>query len=284
MALSSGAVAVLAHLVFSAAVTVVYAIVRPPRPARLDGYRGVLAVLGGWAYWATRPILKVAVGLGLTPSGLTVVGLALNTAAGALAWQGAWGWAWVMLLWGCTGDLLDGELARSMGQSTKAGAFLDSNLDRVSEIALLGGLAMGLPGRASSIWALAALGASFMVSYARARGEGLGAACPTFGLERPHRMVIFIFTFLAAAFLPARAAELLLTVLRRGGRGRGRDRARPHGRHPPAPPPHRRAAPRRRPRARPPGLAQRPAGGAGLEGRPCACASSPRMTCRTTAA
>jgi CDP-diacylglycerol--glycerol-3-phosphate 3-phosphatidyltransferase len=118
-----------------------------------------------------------------------------------------------MLLWGCTGDLLDGELARRTGQSTRAGAFLDSNLDRVSELLLLGGVALALPDRASSIWALAALGASLMVCYARARGEGLGVSCPTFGLERPHRMVIFIFTFLAAAFLPARGAALLLTVV-----------------------------------------------------------------------
>jgi len=213
MRLDSGTVAVLAHLAFSAVAAVVYAIVRPPRPARLAGYRGVLAVLGGWAYWATRPLLGGAVALGLTPSGMTFVGLLLNVAAGVLAWHGAWGWAWVMLLWGCTGDLLDGELARRTGQSSKAGAFLDSNLDRVSEIALLGGVCLGLQSRAGGSWALAALGASFMVSYARARGEGLGVACPTFGLERPHRMVIFIFTFLAAAFLPAGQAELLLTVV-----------------------------------------------------------------------
>jgi phosphatidylinositol phosphate synthase len=212
MTLGSGAVAVLAHLALAAFATLAYAIVRPPRPVRLAAYRGPIAWLGAWAYWATAPLLRAAAAVGLTPSGMTVIGLLLNAAAGVLAWQGAWGWAWVMLLWGSTGDLLDGELARRTGTSTKAGAFLDSNLDRLSELVLLGGLAFGLPQRASTVWALAALAASFMVSYARARGEGLGVACPTFGLERPHRMVIFIFTFLAAAFLPARGAELLLTV------------------------------------------------------------------------
>jgi CDP-diacylglycerol--glycerol-3-phosphate 3-phosphatidyltransferase len=210
--MTPGATIVLAHLAAAAVVAVAYAVVRPPRPARLDGYRGPIALLGGWAYWATRPLLGAAAALGVTPAGMTGIGLALNTAAGALACRGAWGWAWVMLLWGSTADLLDGELARRTGTSSKAGAFLDSNLDRLSEIALLGGLAVGLADRASSGWALAALGASFMVSYARARGEGLGAACPTFGLERPHRLVIFIFTFLAATFLSAAAAELLLTV------------------------------------------------------------------------
>jgi CDP-diacylglycerol--glycerol-3-phosphate 3-phosphatidyltransferase len=213
MTLTTGALAVLAHLLVAAGVTAAYLAVRPPRPARLDGYRGPIAWLGGWAYWATRPILGAAAALGLTPSGMTVLGLLLNGAAGVLAWHGAWGWAWVALLWGSTADLLDGELARRTGTSSKAGAFLDSNLDRLSEIALLGGLASGLPGRASSMWALGALGASFMVSYARARGEGLGVACPTFGLERPHRMVIFIFTFLAAAFLSTSSAELLLAAV-----------------------------------------------------------------------
>ncbi len=210
--LGSGGLAVLAHLALSAAVTVGYAVVRPPRPARLDGYRGPIAWLGGWAYWGTRPLLDVAIALGLTPNGMTWIGLGLSAAAGACAAAGAWGWGWVALLWGCTGDLLDGELARRTGQSSKAGAFLDSNLDRVSEIVLLGGIAYGLPDRTGSAVALAALAASFMVSYARARGEGLGVSCPTFGLERPHRMVILIFTFLAAAFLSPANAALLLTV------------------------------------------------------------------------
>src|SRR5512142_232456 len=210
--LRSGLAAVLAHLAAAALTAGGYAVVRPPRPARLAAYRGSpLAVLGGWAYWVTRPILRGAAALRLTPNGVTVVGLALSVAAGALAAVGAWGWAWVLLLWGCAGDLLDGELARSTGRSSPAGAFLDSNLDRLSELALLGGLALGLPGRAASAWALAALAASFMVSYARARGEGLGVACPTFGLERPHRMLVLIFAMLVATFLSHGAAAELLT-------------------------------------------------------------------------
>ncbi|MGC4001496.1 MAG: CDP-alcohol phosphatidyltransferase family protein [Anaeromyxobacter sp.] len=210
--MASGAWAVLAHLGLVALTAVVYAAVRPPYPARLDGYRGPLRWLGGWAYWATRPILRAAVRGGWTPSALTWIGLALNVAAGVAAARGAWGWAWVALLWGSTGDLLDGALARETGTGSKAGAFLDSNLDRLSEIALLGGFAVGLPAPAGEAWAVAALAASLMVSYTRARGEGLGVDCPGFGMERPHRMVLFLFALVVAPFLAPSAADLLLVI------------------------------------------------------------------------
>ena len=209
---ASGQLAVLAHLALAAATAAVYAVVRPPRPARLAGYGGFIGMLGAWALWATSPMLRVARALRLTPTALTSIGLLLNVAAGVLAAVGAFGWAWVALLWGSAADMLDGELARSTGTSSRAGAFLDSSLDRVSEIALLAGLGYLLhPERAGVVCAVAALAASFMVSYARARGEGLGVSCPTFGLERPHRMVVFIFSMLTAAFLSPHAAAVLLT-------------------------------------------------------------------------
>jgi CDP-diacylglycerol--glycerol-3-phosphate 3-phosphatidyltransferase len=151
-----------------------------------------------------------AAALGLSPSAVTGIGLVLNCCAGVAAGLGAWGWAWILLLWGSSADLLDGELARATGTQSPAGAFLDSNLDRVSEIALFAGLAAGLPDRSGAIWAIAALASSLMVSYARARGEGLGVTCPAFGLERPHRLLVLLLALLAAAFLaPARAALLL---------------------------------------------------------------------------
>jgi CDP-diacylglycerol--glycerol-3-phosphate 3-phosphatidyltransferase len=208
----TGQVAVLLHLALAAASAMVYALVRPARPKRLAGYRGPIALLGGWAYWVTRPILSAARGLRLTPDVVSAGGLVLNLAAGVLAGLGAFGWAFVALLWGSAADLLDGELARSTGTTSNAGAFLDSNLDRVSEIALLAGLGFVLhPERVGVACAVAALATSFMVSYARARGEGLGVACPTFGLERPHRLVLFIFAMLVATFLSPRNAMDLLT-------------------------------------------------------------------------
>jgi CDP-diacylglycerol---glycerol-3-phosphate 3-phosphatidyltransferase len=206
----SAAVVLLLHFAVGLSTVVAYLLARPPRPPRLAAYRGIIAILGGWAYWVTRPMMHLAERVGLTANGLTLLGLFINVAAGIAAGFGAFGWAAVALVWGSIGDLLDGELARKTGTQTRAGAFLDSNLDRLSEMALFAGFAVSFPDRSGVFWAIAALAGSVMVSYARARGEGLGVACPNFGLERPHRVVILMAALLASAFLPFDRAALLL--------------------------------------------------------------------------
>jgi CDP-diacylglycerol--glycerol-3-phosphate 3-phosphatidyltransferase len=179
-----------------------YAIVRPTPPERMRAYSGPIGFLGRWAYWVSRPLLAGAVAARLSANAITAVGAAIVLAAGALAAAGEWGWAGVLLVLGSWCDLIDGEIARRTRTQAKAGAFLDSTLDRLSEIALFAGLAHSLPDRVGSSWAVGALAASLMVSYARARGEGLGVACPNFGMERPHRVVLLMFAMLFAPFLP----------------------------------------------------------------------------------
>jgi CDP-diacylglycerol--glycerol-3-phosphate 3-phosphatidyltransferase len=211
---SSGQLIVLAHLGLTVVTALAFAVVRPATPARVANVRQPLRAIASWAYWATSPVLRVARALHLSANFVTGVGLVLSLVAGVLAGLGAYGWAFAALIWGSAADLLDGELARATGTSSPAGAFLDSNLDRVSEIALLAGVAVALhPARAGTACALAALAASFMVSYARARGEGLGVACPKFGLERPHRLVAFMVALLVTAFLSPEAAALVLTAV-----------------------------------------------------------------------
>jgi CDP-diacylglycerol--glycerol-3-phosphate 3-phosphatidyltransferase len=190
----------------------IYAIVRPTPPERMKGYRGVIGVLGRWAHFVTRPLLRVAIALRLTANAITGIGAAIALVAGGLAAAGEWGWAAVALVFGSWCDLIDGEIARATRTQGKAGAFLDSNLDRLSEIALFAGLAASFPGRSGSIWAVAALAASLMVSYARARGEGLGVACPNFGMERPHRVVLLMFAMLFAPFFPERSGLLVVEI------------------------------------------------------------------------
>jgi len=203
--------AILLHLAGAAVSLGVFAAVRPPPPARLAGRSGALAAAGRWAYWLTRPLLGAARAAGCSADALTWLGVAITVAAAWLAALGEWGWSGLALAWGSACDMLDGELARATGTATPAGAFLDSNLDRISEIALFAGLAWGLPDRPGAAAAVAALSASLMVSYARARGEGLQVACPPFGLERPHRIVIMLAVLLAAAFLaPGPAATAVL--------------------------------------------------------------------------
>jgi CDP-diacylglycerol--glycerol-3-phosphate 3-phosphatidyltransferase len=202
--------AILAHLALGAATALAYAVVRPPEPARFTGRRGIIGILGRWAYFVSGPLLRAANATGLTANGVTAIGTALTAAAGVAVGLGGFGWAFLLLVYGSWCDLLDGELARRTGTQTKAGAFLDSNLDRVSEMAMFGGLAAAFPNRAGMLWAVGALSASMMVSYTRARGEGLGVSCPTFGLERPHRVVMLMAALLAASFVPAPAVLPLL--------------------------------------------------------------------------
>ncbi len=198
-------------LLGSAALTsFVYAAVRPTPPERMKAYGGPIGVLGRWAYWVTGPLLRRAIALGVSANTITAIGGIIALVAGAFAAVGEWGWAGFLLVFGSWCDLIDGEMARATGTQGKAGAFLDSNLDRLSEIALFAGLAASFPDRSGSVWAVAALASSFMVSYARARGEGLGVECPNFGMERPHRVVLLMFAMIFSPFLPARAGALLV--------------------------------------------------------------------------
>lgn len=203
---------VLAHAALAAASLAAFAILRPPPPARLAGRRGAIAAAGRWAYWAAGPAVAAAGAAGLSADAVTLLGLALSVGAGLAAAQGAWGGAAALLLWGGLCDMVDGELARRRGAVTKAGAFLDSNLDRLSEAALLFGLAAGFPDRRGIFAATAALVASLLVSYARARGEGLGVDCPPFGWERPHRLAVLLVALLVAPFLPAARAIVALEL------------------------------------------------------------------------
>jgi CDP-diacylglycerol--glycerol-3-phosphate 3-phosphatidyltransferase len=205
----SSRIAIILLLGTAALTALGYAVVRPTAPDRMKVYSGIIGVLGRWAYWVTRPLLRVAMALDLSASAVTALGAAIGTLAGVLAAVGAWGWAAFVMVFGAWCDLIDGEVARQTGTSGKAGAFLDSNLDRIQEIALFAGLAASFPHRSGSFWAVAALAASLMVSYARARGEGLGVECPNFGMERPHRVVLLMFAMLFAPFLPGGGTRLV---------------------------------------------------------------------------
>jgi CDP-diacylglycerol--glycerol-3-phosphate 3-phosphatidyltransferase len=205
--------AVLAHAALAVATLAAFAVVRPPPPARLAGRTGAIAAAGRWAYWASRPLVLAADRAGFSADGITLLGLALSVLAGVAAGMGAWGWSAVLLVWGGLCDMLDGELARRRGKVTQAGAFFDSNLDRLAEAALFFGLAAGFPERRGLFAAMAALVASLLVSYAKARGEGLRVDCPAFGWERPHRLVLILVALLVAPFLPAARAVPMLELV-----------------------------------------------------------------------
>ena len=130
---------------------------------------------------------------GVTPNGLTLIGFCLNVAVAVVLASGALQAGGALLLLAGAFDMLDGALARVTGLSSRFGAFLDSSLDRYSEAALLFGLSFDAVRRgddAVALLAFAVIVGSLMVSYCRARAEGLGLTCEVGFAPRPERVLI----------------------------------------------------------------------------------------------
>lgn len=115
--------------------------------------------------------------MGLTPNMLTVIGFGISVAAGIAASQQAWIAAGLLVVFGGVFDLFDGALARATNKVSRLGAFLDSVFDRGGEAVLYLGIAFGCIWARfgeGAVLAAAAMAASFMVSYTRAKSESLG--------------------------------------------------------------------------------------------------------------
>lgn len=145
---------------------------------------------------------------GVRATHLTVAGFGLSVAAAAMLARGRYDWTAGLLLVSGLCDILDGAVARAGVGETRLGAFLDSTLDRAGESAVYVGSAWrGL--NLVRDWAgprwdvtlpVLALASSLLVSYVRARAEGLGAECRVGLMERPERMVLLIAAAAAAVF------------------------------------------------------------------------------------
>lgn len=169
--------------------------------------------------WVRRNLEPVGRGLaavGLTPNALTVVGFLLNIGVGlviALGYEMIGG-ALVLLVGAF--DMLDGAVARATGKASTFGAFLDSTLDRYSEGAVYLGLLV-LYARQGDLTMLVVayvvLVGSFMVSYARARAEGLGLRCEVGLLARPERIILLGLALLLNQPLLAFGFSLLAVAL-----------------------------------------------------------------------
>jgi CDP-diacylglycerol--glycerol-3-phosphate 3-phosphatidyltransferase len=149
---------------------------------------------------------------GVTPNMITVLGFIVTIAAAVAIARGHFLLGGFILIAGSISDMLDGAVARATGKISKGGAFLDSTLDRLSDAVVFVGLIWFYS--ASEFWvvslaenpvtdgvaggidhpglllSVAALILSLMVSYVRARAEGLGFTCDVGIAERPERIVI----------------------------------------------------------------------------------------------
>ena len=142
---------------------------------------------------AIQPLAVALARAGVQANWLTYAGFILNLGVALLIAQGWLMLAGVLFLLCNALDFLDGAVARAAGTAGRYGAFLDSVLDRYSEAVVFVGLLVwfarvdDLPALAAT--ALALVG-SFMVSYCRARAEGLGLDCEVGLLQRPERVVV----------------------------------------------------------------------------------------------
>jgi len=115
--------------------------------------------------------------LGLTPDGLTLIGFGITVVGAFLIAQQLWLAGGLVVFIGGVFDMFDGTLARATGKVSKLGAFMDSVFDRWGEAIVYLGIVAGcaLAGfREGAVLAAAAMGSAFMVSYTRAKSEGLG--------------------------------------------------------------------------------------------------------------
>ena len=145
-----------------------------------------------WWIWLWGPVERACVGLGIPPNAITVASTGLAAAAAVLLGGGHLSLGgWVYLL-SASLDVVDGRVARAQGTSSRSGAFLDSTLDRLAELAVFAGLAVHFRTTAALGAVLVAAAASVMVSYARARGEALGISdeARVGGMQRAERVVL----------------------------------------------------------------------------------------------
>ncbi len=146
------------------------------------------------AYRITNPVVRILSKGGITPNTLTFINLAVNLIAAYFIATGHSLLGGVLVLVAGLFDLLDGALARFTEQATRFGAILDSVVDRISEAAILCGLLIWyIPQEEAGLGIVlifVVLIGSFLVSYLRARAEGLGWQCQVGLFTRAERVIV----------------------------------------------------------------------------------------------
>lgn len=144
------------------------------------------------------PVVRLALALHLSANAVTVLGLLIVMAAALLVWNGQLLVGALVLTGGSLLDAVDGALARANGGGTAFGSFLDSTLDRAGEAILylaIAGYYLHVAG-GDPTWpvvaAIVALAGSFMVSYSRARAEGIGVIASVGLAPRTERLVLIV--------------------------------------------------------------------------------------------
>lgn len=163
-------------------------------------------------YFVINPFVRMLIKIGFTPNMVTTIGFLGNLAAAIVVGYAAYCSLRAPMHWGLLTlggfliigfslfDMLDGQLARLGNMTSKFGAFFDSVLDRYCEFVTVGAVAYLMLCRGWDVAALLtflALMGSLLVSYTRARGEGLGVVCKIGFMQRPERVVLTALSLIA---------------------------------------------------------------------------------------
>ena len=161
-----------------------------------------------------NPMVRIFIVIGFTPNVVTTIGLILNTAAAIIFIIGGEkgeyldlsyiGWGGAMILFAGAFDMIDGQVARLGKMSSRFGALYDSVLDRYSELVMFFGICYYLVSQHyffSSLIAFIAMIGSMMVSYTRARAEGLGIPCKEGIMQRPERIITISLSAIACGIV-----------------------------------------------------------------------------------
>jgi CDP-diacylglycerol--glycerol-3-phosphate 3-phosphatidyltransferase len=174
-----------------------------------------------WIDQILKPVCQGLIVLKVHPNMVTLAGVLVTVMVPYAMVQERWVAAGCWLLFAGFFDVLDGSLARNGALTGRFGAFFDSSLDRVSEAIVFAGFLMYYYNQQdlrNLLLAFIVCILSFMVSYTRARAEGLGIDCEVGLLPRPGRVLLLAIGFFAAqptVFLDLVGVLSLITVLQR---------------------------------------------------------------------
>lgn len=160
--------------------------------------------LKNWYLNLITPVVNFFITRAVNPNLFTTLGFLVSIISAGLFVLGYPRWGGALVLLSGTFDIIDGKVARATNRVTKFGALYDSTLDRYAEVVVFFGLAyffdrhhFAFLSSPNSLWQMAAvvavsvaLGGSMMVSYVRARAEGLGLQCKVGIMQRPERIVL----------------------------------------------------------------------------------------------
>src|SRR6187397_2038820 len=172
----------------------------------------VTGFIGKACMWPLRAIIRACVALGIHPNTLTLIGVLINVVAACALGDNRFLLAGTIMIVANIFDFIDGKVAQETNTVSRFVAFLDSTLDRFSDIALfLGLIYLYASLRRTDYVMIASLAMMFsiMTSYARARAESLIDKCKVGFMERPERIVLFMI----GAFTNRMAAVLLVILV-----------------------------------------------------------------------